>query len=85
MMDGKGDPNVSPDFQAAVVALYKLAYGIRTISKAAGSVFTVMPLEGLWHLQGDPGDPTKRPILSPEDKARFAWTLIILALQDLAW
>ena len=54
MIDGEGDPNTSDQYVKAVQALYAVAYAIRFACKAAGNVFTVMPLEGLWTLGRDP-------------------------------
>ena len=49
MIDGEGNPNVSPEYADAVAALYPLAYGIRAaIKKETGDGYTVLPLEGLW-------------------------------------
>jgi hypothetical protein len=76
MIDGAGDPNTAPEYEQAVEALYTLAYSIRGIRKDAGDAFVVMPLEGLWVL---PDQETRelKP-LTPEDKANFSWTLMIL-------
>jgi len=49
MLDGKGDPNLSPAYQAAVEALYQFSYTLKfAIKKAGGVDYKVMPLEGLW-------------------------------------
>jgi len=49
-LDGRGDPNRSPDFGAAMQALYALAYGIKFAAKKQNPSldFTVMALEALW-------------------------------------
>lgn len=49
-LDGRGDPNHSPDFGAAMQALYALAYGIKFAAKKQNPSmdFTVMALEALW-------------------------------------
>lgn len=77
MIDGAGDPNTSKEYSDAVSSLYTLAYGIRAISKEAGTVYTVMPLEGLWwwadmdaHAEGN--------TLTSRDKSDFLWTMMIL-------
>jgi hypothetical protein len=75
MIDGKGNPNTSEQFRESVSALYTLAYTIRAISKEAGSVFTVMPLEGLW--SSDKAFDEVFNITST-DKDHFIWTLMIL-------
>lgn len=76
MIDGTGNPGTSPRYQQAVEALYPLAYGIRAISKAAGTVFTVMPLEGLWSFEGQEDNTNFK--LTTADKDKFEWTLMIL-------
>ena len=73
MVDGKGDPNTSQEFQEAVEALYSLSYTIKfTIKKSPNGVdFTVMPLEGLWWCD----DMEEFTI---EDKSNWKWILMIL-------
>jgi len=75
MIDGEGDPNTSDQYVKAVQALYAVAYAIRFACKAAGDVFTVMPLEGLWTLGRDPDVAFT---LTSDDKETFTWTLMIL-------
>jgi hypothetical protein len=49
MIDGSGDPNTSPEYVAAIEALYALAYTIKfTVKKQQQIDYPVMPLEGLW-------------------------------------
>ncbi len=49
VVDGVGDPNTTPAYEAAVQTLYAVSYGARGLVKAAGGeVWTVLPLEGLW-------------------------------------
>jgi len=72
MVDGTGDPNTSPAFQAAVEALYAASYGLKFAIKRApsGIDHVVMPLEGLWHVPGETG--------YPENGAdAWSWTLMI--------
>ncbi len=76
MIDGHGNPNISQQYADAVSSLYALAYGIRAISKAAGTVFTVMPLEGLWWWK-EMVDHTQHS-LTAQDKADFLWRMMIL-------
>ena len=52
MVDGRGDPNVSREYQEAVEVLYGLAYALKFASKKAGIDYPVMPLEGLWWVEG---------------------------------
>lgn len=75
MLDGSGNPNTAQRYADALPALYGLAYAIRAISKDAGTVFTVMPLEGLWSYDGQ---EESNFILTEGDKDRFEWTLMIL-------
>src|SRR6202165_2069570 len=50
MVDGEGDPNNSPPFQAAVEALFSLSYTLKfSLKKSPNPIdYGVMPLEGLW-------------------------------------
>ncbi|HUY74206.1 MAG TPA: hypothetical protein VMW11_06820 [Candidatus Dormibacteraeota bacterium] len=48
MVDGRGAPETSNEFQDAIGALYPLAYGARFALKKAGVETRVMPLEALW-------------------------------------
>jgi len=49
MIDGHGDPNRSPDYVAAVAALYAAAYTVKfALKKSTGRVEKMAPLEGLW-------------------------------------
>ena len=73
MADGAGDPNTSPDFQAAVEALYGLSYTLKfMVKKGQGIDYAVLPLEGLWWA-GDMGAFTPET----QDKNRWLWTLLI--------
>ena len=49
MVDGRGDPNTSQEFQDAVEVLYGLSYSAKFMVKKGGVAdFVVPPLEGLW-------------------------------------
>jgi hypothetical protein len=76
MIDGEGNPNTE-QYQQSIEALYNLAYAIRAISKGEGVVFTVMPLEGLWSIEGQ-DEPPENFTLTQDDKDNFVWTLMIL-------
>lgn len=53
-VDGSGNPNTSPDYVAAVEALYGLSYAAKFASKRElGRDYVVGPLEGLWWGEGD--------------------------------
>lgn len=49
MVDGDGDPNTSPDYAAAIEALYSVSYTLKFMSKKElGQDYVVPPLESLW-------------------------------------
>lgn len=49
MVDGQGSPGDSPEYAAALAALYPLAYATKFLSKRElGRDYAVPPLEGLW-------------------------------------
>lgn len=73
MVDGAGDPNVSPEFQAAVEALFSLSYALKfAVKKGPLAIdYTVMPLEGLWWADDMANFDVAR-------KSDWKWTLMIL-------
>ena len=73
MIDGKGDPNTSQEFQDAVEALFGLSYTVKFIVKKSDMAidYAVMPLEGLWWID----DMSK---FSVEDKSDWKWTLMMM-------
>ena len=73
MIDGRGDPNTSEEYRAAIEALYAVAYTIKfTLRRAPdGLEYPVMPLESLWWAD-DPHAPLT------EDKASWNWTAMIM-------
>jgi hypothetical protein len=72
MVDGRGDPNTSEEFQAAVQALYGMSYNIKfTSKKQLGIDYGVMALEGLWWGE----DPA---VFLRGDKSAFIWTLMMM-------
>ena len=72
MVDGKGEPG-SPDYSAAVEALYKVSYTVKfTIRKLQGGLdYGVMPLEGLWWAD-DMSDFVRG------EKSNWIWTMMIM-------
>ena len=72
MIDGHGDPNITPQYAQAVEALYPVAYALKFASKAAGQDYVVPPLEGLWW--ADDMDS----FTSARDKSRWHWTMMLL-------
>ncbi len=71
MIDGKGDPNVSEDFQRAVESLYSSSYALKFAMKKQGTDYTVMPLEGLWWAK-------EFGRFLSGDKSSWEWTLMIM-------
>jgi len=72
MIDGAGDPNHSPTFSAAAETLYGLSYPLKfTSKKALGIDYTVMPLEGLWWVEGVTFD------IDNPDRSGWRWTLMM--------
>jgi hypothetical protein len=72
MIDGHGDPNRSPRYQAAVEALYAVSYTLKfAIKRAGGPDYTVAPLEGLWWTQD-------MASFSVEDKSDWDWAMMIM-------
>lgn len=77
MVDGRGNPNTSEAYKAAMELLYGLSYSIK-MSKMSGAQpegyfeYVVLPLEGLWSVDDADYDGT-----GVIDKDRFCWTSMI--------
>jgi hypothetical protein len=72
MIDGHGDPN-TPVYDAAVSALYPLAYALKFASRTEfARDYVVMPLEGLWWAAD------MSTFTAARDKGRWDWTLMIM-------
>jgi hypothetical protein len=72
MIDGQGDPNTSPSYQAAVEALFSVAYAIKfKVKKTLAIDYGVLPLEGLWWADD-------MVAFSVEDKSEWKWTMMIM-------
>lgn len=73
MIDGKGDPNTSGDFQGMIETLYGVSFAVKFSLKRADPPvdYTVMGLEGLFWTD-TPDD------FSMERKDDWQWTLMIL-------
>lgn len=73
MIDGRGDPNSSPEYQDAIEALYSLSYTIKFMVKKGDLAidYGVLPLEGLWWVE----DMSQ---FSIEDKDSWEWTMMIM-------
>ena len=73
MVDGTGDPNSTPEYADAVATLYAVSYGLRAMAKAQGTVWTVMPLQGLWWAD----DPTSF-VTGRREQWQWQWTMLIV-------
>ena len=72
MIDGAGDPNISPEYKQAIEALYSLSYALKfKVKKDIGVDYVVMPLEGLWWTD----DPSQ---FSMSNKELWKWTAMIM-------
>jgi hypothetical protein len=73
MVDGRGDPGTGPEFRAAIEALYAIAYPIKFTLKREpdGIDYRVMPLEGLFWVEGSFEFP-------PRDPSAWSWTAMIM-------
>ncbi|TKJ29790.1 MAG: hypothetical protein CEE40_07405 [Chloroflexi bacterium B3_Chlor] len=73
MIDGRGDPNTSQEYQEALEALYAVSYALKfMVKKSEATVdYVVMPLEGLWWTE----DMTE---FSMDDKDIWKWTAMIM-------
>ena len=72
MVDGKGDPNTSPEYSAALQTLFSVAYGIKFAVKKGplGIDYSVLPPEGLWWAED--------MNLFTTDKNLWLWTMMIM-------
>ena len=71
MIDGKGSPGDSKEYQDALAALYPISFKTKFLSKAKGKDYVVPPLEGLWW-----ADNMKDFIEGKRDK--WKWTMMIM-------
>ncbi|MEJ2745899.1 MAG: GyrI-like domain-containing protein [bacterium] len=73
MIDGKGDPETSQEFQDAIEALFSLSYTIKFMIKKGPEAidYGVMPLEGLWWADDMTAFKTGK-------KSKWKWTLMIM-------
>jgi hypothetical protein len=72
-VDGKGNPNTSAEYAAAVELLYGLSYTIKMGNKSVLE-YVVPPLEGLWRVDDDTFRGGGLPIT---DKSKLIWTMLI--------
>ncbi|MFW9889895.1 MAG: GyrI-like domain-containing protein [Candidatus Thorarchaeota archaeon] len=72
MIDGKGDPNIAQEYQDALESLYTTSFTLKfKLKKAKVADFTVMPLEGLWWIEGSEE-------FDFNAKANWRWTSMIM-------
>ncbi len=72
MVDGKGDPNTSQEYQEALGVLYGVSYSIKfNLKKESRVDYKVMPLEGLWWVEDDLN-------FGMEKKDKWSWTAMIM-------
>ncbi|MFC7789553.1 GyrI-like domain-containing protein [Microbacterium sp. MAHUQ-60] len=73
MIDGHGDPNISPAYAGALAALYPVAYKLKFLSRQElGRDYVVPPLEGLWWAEDMDSFTVAR------DKSRWQWTMMLM-------
>ncbi|WP_084078479.1 GyrI-like domain-containing protein [Demequina sp. NBRC 110057] len=72
MVDGSGDPNVSPAYADALAAIYPVAYALKFLSKRERDRdYVVPPLEALWWADD------MRAFTAARDKTRWHWTVMV--------
>ena len=73
MLDGMGDPNTSPAYQAVVEVLFSLSYTLKFMVKKGPLAidYSVMPLEGLWWAED-------MSTFTTADKSNWKWTMMLL-------
>lgn len=73
MIDGEGDPNTETWYEAAIEALYSIAYSIKFMVKERSEDldFVVPPLEGLWWAEDETAFTEAR-------KDEWQWTMMIM-------
>ena len=71
MIDGKGSPGDSEEYNNALKALYPVAFKTKFLSKAKGKDYVVPPLEGLWWAD-DMND------FKNGNREKWKWTMMIM-------
>jgi hypothetical protein len=71
MVDGRGDPNTSLEYQQAIEVLYNLSYGIKFALKSQGYDHIIPPLEGLWWMEN-------MNEFTRDNIERWEWTMMIM-------
>jgi hypothetical protein len=71
-VDGRGDPNTSASYRAAVEALFSVSYRLKfSVRKQLGLDYAVMPLEGLWWAED-------QMVFEANVTEHWQWTMMIL-------
>jgi hypothetical protein len=92
MIDGRGDPGTSQDYQEAIEALYAVAYRIKFMSKnELRRDYVVPPLEGLWGSEmmisklWEVEDAQEwLRIFRASDRDEWSWTMMIMQPEWIA-
>jgi hypothetical protein len=72
MIDGKGDPNTTKEYQEAVEALFSVSYAVKFMSKRElNKDYGVSVLEGLWYADD-------MSIFEAGKKDEYKWTMMIM-------
>ncbi len=72
MIDGEGDPNVSPAYAQAVEALFSVSYTAKfKVKKLSAIDYAVMPLEGLWW-----ADDLSAFVAN--DRSKWKWSMMLM-------
>ncbi len=71
MVDGRGDPNVALNYQAAVSWIYTVSYKLKFMSKATGRDYSVPPMQATWWAEDLTDFRAGR-------KDRWLWTVMIM-------
>ena len=71
-VDGRGNPNTSEEYAAAIEMLYGLSYTIKMGNKTIME-WVVGPLEGFWCVTDD----AESNVVLATDKNKFVWTALI--------
>ncbi|MFX0107918.1 MAG: GyrI-like domain-containing protein [Candidatus Hodarchaeota archaeon] len=77
MVDGRGDPNTAQEYTDAMAALYPVAYTLKfKLKKEKIADFIVMPLEGLWWIEG-------KETFYDTNKDEWSWTSMIMQPSEI--
>ncbi|NHJ01429.1 MAG: hypothetical protein EAX86_04770 [Candidatus Heimdallarchaeota archaeon] len=74
MIDGKGYPETSQEYQDAMGTIYPISYTLKFMMKKKGKDYVVMPLEGLWWAE----DMDVFTSEFMEQKEEWLWTSLVM-------